>query len=521
MKTLGKIAGGVGLLLVLTSVITLIVTSGSMLIFAVKLGLGVGLLALWALTNGERLSTWARSVFFYSSSAVMGVVFVGLLGATNYIVAKRGTSWDLTSKKIYSLSAQTESTLNELKEPVKVIAFAEMGVPEQVENLFRRYQQLSDKFSYEVKDPRKNPDLTSKYQIRQGQPAAVLIRQAAVESHQIVNLARLANPQLAEQELTNGLIKLNTVGSQKLYFLAGHGEWPLERIEAPDENVEGAAVQMKRVLEDEGYAPEALNLIERHEIPKDASAVAVAGPRFKLTEPEVKLLGQYLGQGGRLLVFAEPMVETGLEALMATYGFELEPGIVADSKMSPEQPYYIGTPFFGAHEITKPLSRAQVNVVFATARAITVLKSGLLEQVTTTPLVLTSPYAWIESTPNQDPEPDSGERQGQLTLAALATRATSGATDKRTDEARVVVFGDSELLVGAFGHDPNRNLVMNAFAWATQQSQKITIRPPDRDISTIDLTPEVVSTIRLVSMDLLPTLLIGVGLTIWLTRRSR
>ena len=268
MKTLGKIAGGVGLLLVLTSVITLIVTSGSMLIFAVKLGLGVSLVALWALTNGERLSTWARSVFFYSSSAVMGLVLVGLLGATNFIVAKRGPTWDLTSKKIYSLSAQTESMLKELKEPVKVIAFAEMGVPEQVENLFRRYQQISGKFSYEIKDPRKNPDLTSRYQIRQGQPAAVLIRQAAVESHQVINLARLANPQLAEQELTNGLIKLNTVGSQKLYFLAGHGEWPLERVEVADDSVEGAAVQMKRVLEDEGYAPETLNLIERHENPQ-------------------------------------------------------------------------------------------------------------------------------------------------------------------------------------------------------------------------------------------------------------
>ncbi len=521
MKTLGKIAGGVGLLLVLTSVITLFVTSGSAIIFAVKLGLGVALVALWAVTNGDRLSTWARSAFFYSSSAVMGVVLIGLLGATNFIVAKRGKTWDLTAKKIYSLSAQTESTMKELKEPVKVIAFSEQGSVEQVENLFRRYQQLSDKFSYEFKDPRRNPDLTSRYQIHQGQPAAVLIRQSAVESHQTLNLARLANPQLGEQELTNGLIKLNTVGSQKLYFLMGHGEWPLEGRDSQEDSAQGSASQVKRVLEDEGYAPEALNLVERHEIPKDASAIAIAGARSKVTEPELKLVAQFLEEGGRLLVFAEPLVETGLEPLLAKYGLELEPGIVADSKVSPEQPYFIISPFFGEHEVTKLLSRAKVNVIFATARAITVLKTGLLPRVVTTPLVLTSPYAWIESTPNQDPQPDSGERQGQLTLAALATRDTSAATDKRTDEARVVVFGDSDLLVGAFGHDPNRDLAMNAFAWATQQTQRITIRPPDRDISTIDLTPEMVSTIRLWSMDILPTLLIGVGLTIWLTRRSR
>jgi hypothetical protein len=76
-------------------------------------------------------------------------------------------------------------------------------------------------------------------------------------------------------------------------------------------------------------------------------------------------------------------------------------------------------------------------------------------------------------------------------------------------------------MVGAFNYDPDRNLVMNALAWATMQTEKITIRPPDRDLSTIDLTPELFSTIRLLSMDLFPMLLMGVGLTIWLTRRAR
>lgn len=521
MKTLGKIAGGVGLLLVLTSVITLFVTSGSALVFAVKLGLGVGLLALWALTNTDRLSTWARSVFFYSSSAVMGVVLVGLLGATNFIVAKRGKTWDLTGKKIHSLAPQTESTLKELKEPVKAIAFFEGGAPEPVESLFRRYQQLSDKFSYEFKDPRKNPDLALKYQLRKGQPAAVLVSESAPSGYQTLSLTRLANPQLAEQELTNGLVKLTTVGAQKLYFVVGHQEPPLELAPGADEAEAGAALQVKRVLEDEGYAPATLNLVAQGAIPQDASAVVLAGPRSRLTEPELKLLAQYLDQGGRVLLFAEPGPELGLEPLLAQYGFELEGGLVADSKVSPEQPYIVLSPFFGDHEVTKLLARAQANVVFATTRAITVLKSGLLPQVSTSPLVLTSPFAWIEATPSRDPQADSGERQGQLTLAALATRGTSAAPDKRTDEARLVVFGDVELLSTAFGYEPNRNLVLNSLAWATEQRQKITIRPPDRDLSTVDLTPEMVSNIRLLSMDVLPTLLIGVGLTIWLTRRSR
>ena len=108
-RTLGSVAGGIGLLLVLTSLITFFVTSGSLVPFFVKLGLGGLLIGIWAITAGDRASTWARSAFFYSSSVGMGLAFVGLLFAANFIVAKRSPTWDLTSKKVFSLSAQTES----------------------------------------------------------------------------------------------------------------------------------------------------------------------------------------------------------------------------------------------------------------------------------------------------------------------------------------------------------------------------------------------------------------------------
>ena len=53
LKTIGKIAGGVGTLLVCTSIITLLITSGSFLLFGVKLGTGEGPLRLQLI--GKRL----------------------------------------------------------------------------------------------------------------------------------------------------------------------------------------------------------------------------------------------------------------------------------------------------------------------------------------------------------------------------------------------------------------------------------------------------------------------------------
>ena len=90
-----------------------------------------------------------------------------------------------------------------------------------------------------------------------------------------------------------------------------------------------------------------------------------------------------------------------------------------------------------------------------------------------------------------------------------------------TSEARLVIFGTSQVLNGAWAYEPNRNLVLNALGWAANQPKKLTIRPPDRELSTMDIDEGRLATIRLVSMDLLPMLLIGIGLTIWVTRRSR
>ena len=520
-KTLGNVAGALGLLLTVSSVITFAVTSGSLLPFFLKLGVGLLLIGAWTVTAGEDAGTWARSAFFYSSSIGLGLAFVGVVFAANFIVAKRAPTWDLTAKRVYSLSAQTENTLKELQHPVHVIAFVEGPAPEQIEELFRRYQALNEKFSFEFKDPRKTPDLTQKYQIRQGAPMAVLLSRGPNEMHAMLNLERLANPLIAEQELTNGMVKLEKVGEQKLYFTTGHGEIPLDPVEQNEDAVKASLLILKRMLEDEGYAPAALSLIQTGAVPRDASAVVIAGARSKFADVEKKALEQYLAEGGHVVFFAEAQSEPDLGDLLSKYGVQVEPGIVADSKVNPDQPYIVYTPFFGDHEVTAPSKRAQQNVVFATSRALTQLREGTLPDLNITPVVLTTPYAWVETRLSEEPTMDGDERTGQLPLAIVSTKSVEPTPTARTPQTRLLVFGDSDLLTGTFGYEPNRNLVMNGFAWATEQYKKITIRPPDRDISTLDMNAEKLGTIRLLAMDVLPTLLMAIGLTIWQARRTR
>ncbi len=65
-----------------------------------------------------------------------------------------------------------------------------------------------------------------------------------------------------------------------------------------------------------------------------------------------------------------------------------------------------------------------------------------------------------------------------------------------------------------------RNMVLNAFAWTSTQVNKITIRPPDRDISTLDLTNELYLKIVFFSIDAFPTLLIAMGIAIFVSAQE-
>ena len=520
---LGKIAGGIGVVLLLSSPFTWFLTSGSPWLGIVKAAIGAALVAAYFATNWRRLGQFAsrRSTFFFASTLVGTVLVLGALTAINFIAEKKNRSWDLTHRKIHSLAPQTVTALDELKEPVRAVAFLSTSHEsyEELRDLLGRYhREAPEKFAFSFKDPRKTPDLAAKYQLREGDATVVLTRgEGEKQSHKAVQFPRFV-PGSKEQELTNGLLALFTTGEQKIYFLAGHGEWPLE----PAEGAGSALTEVAASLKQEGYATETLNLAGKKEVPRDAALVTIAGARNRLTAPEEEALRDYLSEGGRVLVFAEANAELGLDKLLAAYGVQVDPGVVADDQFAVSSPYNVVSLFYGEHEIVQLLRAQQLNVQFATARGLTLLREGTLEGVSAKPVVLSSPFAWLETAPNADPAASQGEKQGQIPIVVASSRTTASAQNKRFDEARLVVFGDSDLLADVnWGLEPNRNLVMNAFGWASNQANRITIRPPDRDISTVELNQDMLSRIRFAATDMLPVTLLAIGVAIWITRRNQ
>jgi hypothetical protein len=303
----GKILGAFGLLLLLSSPFTLFLTSGSIAVTATKAVVGAVLLGLYFATNFQQFGQFAskRSSFFFASTCLTVAVTLCALVALNYIAHKKNQRWDLTSQKLYTLSPQTVSTLQGLREKVHAIGFlppdhpAYQGLQESLE---RYHQEAPERFEYSFKDPRRHPDLAAKYQLREGQTTVVLVRgEGANEAHTALNV-------ISENELTNALLKLNKVSDQQVYFVVGHGEWPLEPLPPmPGQRPSRVASlsELKKQLAQEGYSTREINLAGGTPVPGDASLVVIAGAKGPFNLAEVESLRQYMDTGGRLIVFAE------------------------------------------------------------------------------------------------------------------------------------------------------------------------------------------------------------------------
>ncbi|AGC46642.1 hypothetical protein MYSTI_05363 [Myxococcus stipitatus DSM 14675] len=518
---LGQYLGALGLMLLLSSPVTLFITSGSLTAAVVKAGLGLVLVGVYLATNLESFRQFASSQasFAFLRSALTVLVALCGLVALNYLAATKGARWDLTQGRIHSLSPQTVTALESLPEKVVAIGFLPPTHEANalLESLFQRYhEQAPERFEYQLLDPSSSPELAARFNLRAGQASVVLVRGEGL------NAPHTTAASVSEQDLTNALIRLTSVGTQRVYFITGHGEWPLEKEQANAADPGATLSELRRQLLHEGYAADAMYLVGTTDIPRDASLVIIAGARAPYTEPEVEVLRKYLAGGGRMLYFTDVGLEDGLGSLLAEYGIQLDEGVAADSQFNSGNPYVLVSKFYSNHAIVKPLVQRNLNVQLPMVRSLGVLREGMAPGVRVEPMVHTSQNGWVETTPAQNAVPSDGEKAGQLTLAAAITRDTSDTPDKRFGEARLVVLGDSDLLLDSnWGHEPNRNLVMNALGWASHQVARITVRPPDREVSTLELDASAVKRMRFLATDLFPLTLMGLGIAIWLARRHK
>ncbi|NEP03133.1 MAG: ABC transporter [Symploca sp. SIO2E9] len=516
----------------------------------VPLGLliaGIVVIGLWLLFLGTLTPEfWGRRSTQTGANAIIATLSIlVILGLINFLGVRYGQRIDLTENQLLTLSPLSQKVVQNLQQSVKVWIFDPIPNPDDRE-LLENYRRYGSKLEFEFVDPEQQPTIAQKFKVQD--LGEVYLEYGADRQF----LQRISEQEpLLEAKLTNGIARLTSDRYDKVYFLQGHGELPLEQ-------VEGGLSQAVSILEERNFTALPLNLAQNSEVPEDASLVVVAGPKRALFEQEVKVLSEYLSKNGSLLLMLDPDTNPGFDSLLAEWGVELDSRLAIDasslrstSNLGPATPLVTN---YGNHPITKDFAGGLS--FYPLARP---LDTKSVEGIEETALLITSEDTWAESNPEEQPLEFNSQqdRPGPLMLGvALSRKAKSSSTssnsetealktpeasptpsaqeqakaspkpknkpkaDENKSESRLVVFGDSNFAInGWFGQQLNGDIFLNSISWLSKQDDQIlSIRPKQQQNRRINLTTEQKLTLSWSAL-LMPLLGFMTAGVIWWLRR--
>jgi ABC-type uncharacterized transport system involved in gliding motility auxiliary subunit len=433
-------------------------------------------------------------------------LFVALLVAAVLLLARLSQEhfrqWDLTQNARNSLSTGSVQTLDLLKGPVTITAFATEQDPtlgdirQRIVDFMAPYRQAKSDLSIEFVDPRADPKRTELANVRMN--GEMVVAFAGRSEHLTA---------LDEQTFANLLARLARNAERQVFFLDGHGERSPKGIANHDLGEFG------RRLEAKGFRLNLINLGVTPGVPDNASMLVIAGPRVGLLPEETAKIRTYVDRGGSLLWLIDQEPLHGLQPLADFLGLQLGPGIVVDpaaNELRGAGPVAIAFAY-GRHPATRNFA---LNTAFPNARRIAVNDDGKAWRVT--PLVEVAQQGWVEMGPLDSEVSFDKARdiRGPVTVVSALERDIEGRTQ------RVIVTGSGDFLANTYaGLLGNVDLGISLVNWLAGDENLITLEPRSRVDTNLELSRSWLTFIALVFLIGLPGAFLFTGGMIWWRRR--
>ena len=547
METLKKNLNIIGLGLIILALIAMQIWPHRKTIFLGLALVGVAAIAVYIALN---LSSLKRSVsrksFLYSGNLLLIIVLVlAILVLLNYFLSRHNHRFDFTEAKLHSLSDQSIQVLKSLSKDVQIKGFFRDGnySRSNLEDLLKNFSYYSKKIKYEFIDPDKNPGLVKAYGVTQD--GTTILEVGGQESRITTS---------TEEGLINALIKATRESKKVIYFLEGHGEHSIEQTE--DIGISFAKDELQKL----GYEAKKLALALSETFPKDCALLVIPGPQKDLLPNELETIQTYIYRGGRVFFMADPEVANGLVPYLSGFGVKLESDVVVDtiSRLFGGDYFMPVITEYETHEITRNFRYA---TFFPYARSVEAAEQKP-DGVAISILGKTSSNSWSERELEKkevtfDKDKD---KQGPISLAIVATvqakpeekkSETGEVSGEKTEpekpegqakeeenksepksaeaapasepkkEGRIAVFGDSDFASNRYiSLSGNANFFLNAVNWLTEESDLISIQPRTSSPRMVQFTPSQGRLLFFVSVIILPLVILILGISVWLRRRS-
>lgn len=479
------------------------------------IALGIPLLAaLGELIRRNRAALRSRQAAFGLNSAVTATLVIAIVGVLNFMSARYPFKADLTKNRANTLAEQTVKLVKGLNREVKATLFAKMQQKEQLRPLLENYKALNPKFELDFVDPDREPTRA---------------KQVGIKKYGTLHLAAGGRDakveEVTEEKITNALIKLLKDRTPTLCSITGHGEKSFASQEA-----EGYSA-VKKSLSEQSYETKDLNLVQEAKdgkIPETCDAIAVLGPTKSFFDPEVKMVSDYLANGGRAIFALDLNVRGGefapeLFPVLKAWFVKADWGVIVDP-LSRMLGVDAAVPIVATYSKEHPITRDfQPNSFFPFARPLEVLP-GAPAELKTSWIAQTTPKSWAVTDPKQLASgevkfTEGKDRAGPLTVAIAVEGKQKDSKAPRA--TRIVAFATSHFATNNYSRfGGNLDFFLNAASWLMEDESLISIRAREDESSKIELSQKAGTTVFYVTVVLIPLLIAISGLVIWLRRRK-
>jgi len=478
----------------------------------------------------ESLSS--KKVRYGGYATLLGLGALAVVIVINVLVDQIPGKLDLTQNKIYTLAPETYKLLDSLKTDVTVTTIGKPGSEDPtVKAVLAKYAAHGGHVKLATVDPDLNPGWAKQYDTTgQGLGAGSLVvasgkKFKTIGQYDMYNYDTSnydpTNPNSAprltslsiEQRVTSAIQYVTAAKNVTIYQLTGHGEATL------------ASLGLTTAVGNENYEVKDLNLLTDKTVPPDADIVLVMAPKKDISAEDADKLRAYLAGGGRMVVLLDVITAANptpnLAGVLATYGVQVRNVVVVEgdtNKVAAQNPLFI-IPNLEYHDILSPLRTNNYDMVLIGAQAIKTL--DLKKRTLKIEPLLTSSarsYGKVDIANAKSVDRAPGDIAGPFDLAVAIT---DPAQDAGGQDTRLVVVGNVKFLQGGMpGQVPgNGDFFMNSIGWLRGQKDSITIRP--KDVSQMRLSMSQLEALLFSGLVvvILPLLILGSGLVVWLRRR--
>ena len=483
---------------------------------------------------GEKISLKFRKKLI--ANRIYTLILIALITSIIIVIniwadSKNLAQIDVTKNHLYSLTQTSKDQLKNLNKEVKIYVYGYTKEEDLVQFL-QQYNAFQKNISYEIISESTNYELVTKYEL--GSTNAIVV--ACGDKDTIIypeyefsasDSASGDTVNLAEEKITNAILRVSTDDPVKVYFASGNGEYSLESLYSLDS-----------YLKVEVYETEELNLMSITEIPEDCDILAILSPEEDITESQAELIKGYINKGGNLLICSLKQKDkefVNLQSVLDMYGVSINDGLLYESdgnhflayQNSRILPHILFPDCSSSNKITSDFSRSNSNqnVVMPWSQSLTIndveeenVKVDRSDILTTS----SSCYNVVDYDKGITEETISDLEKGQYTIGSELTR-TIGADDSKI-ESKLVIYANTSFFLDSYkdGYiqlNAINNLSLNTFAELGEKEDLITIRKAtnSKEFKNSELEARVV---KLIIFGV-PVLIIVLGIIIWNYRRKK